>query len=196
MEPVAIHSEAVPDDSSALRWVTAAGTFGFVGAVERMPAVLQAVLDDGTLTRVEIEPTAVLTYLGDGRTWRAEGARVRESLIAALSQPHDWAPRSPSGGDDVLRMAVESVIAGDVGAYIRSHGGNVELVGIRDGDVEVRMGGACEHCPAFAFTLANRFETEVRARFPQVGTVTAHAADAEHSTSAWGRLGLSRSGRG
>lgn len=123
MNQVAIHPEVVPSDACALRWVTAAGIFRFVGEVECVPDALQFLINDGTLTRIEVEPTAVRTYLGAGRTWRIEGARVRTATVAALGEPGGWVPQQASDPDDVVGMAVAEVIAVDVGNYIRSHGG-------------------------------------------------------------------------
>jgi Fe-S cluster biogenesis protein NfuA len=169
--PVATHPEAVPGDDRALRWVTQAGLFEFIGEIAHAPDALQALVDDGTLVRVEVEPAAVLTSIGLGRTWRDEGARVRTAICTALETPLMWVARDPGELDDIVRMAVVDAIAGDSGKFIRSHGGEVELVSVHGGDVQVRLGGACEHCPAFAFTLSSRFEADVRARCPRVGKV-------------------------
>jgi len=71
------------------------------------------------------------------------------------------------------RMAVEQVIAGDVGDFVRGHGGRISLVGVDDGRVEVALGGACSHCPASELTLTERFEVVVRARCPEVREIVA-----------------------
>ena len=71
-------------------------------------------------------------------------------------------------------MAVEQVIAGDVGDYVRGHGGRITLLSAADGRVEVSLGGACSHCPASDVTLTARFESAVRARYPEVVAIVAH----------------------
>lgn len=169
---VPLHPEPVDGHPTAMRWVVSPGLLPFVGAVERVPDVLRALLDDGTLAPLEVEPTAVLTRLRPGRTWRREGARVRTALQGALALPEQWSPTVAVSPDDVLRAVVHEVIDGEVGAYVRSHGGRIELLDVRDGHVRVRLNGACTHCPAARLTLGERFETAVRARYPGLRSVS------------------------
>ncbi len=171
---VALHPETVPGDPQCLRWVVPVGTLVLVGAVRAAPAPLQQLLDDGTLAEVAVEPAGVRTRLGEGRSWRAEGGRVREALQPALSAPEQWTGVVPSTPDDALRMAVQQVIDGAVGDYVRSHGGAARLVEVRDGAVVLSLSGACDHCPASGLTLSGRFETAVRALHPALRSVTAH----------------------
>lgn len=185
---VPLHPEAVEDDGRELRWVLPAGTLGFVGDVARAPEPVQALLEDDTLERLRLEPDAVRTRLGAGRSWRTEGGRVRVALQSGLAVPDRWVPAGDASADAVLRMAVQQVIAGEVGDYIRSHGGSVELLGVGDGAVEVSLNGACAHCPASEFTLSERFEKAVRARYPTVTSITARTGEAAPSGRRW--LGL------
>ncbi|WP_148616450.1 NifU family protein [Nocardioides rubriscoriae] len=168
---MAIHPEPVAGDPTAVRWVMPAGTLPFVGAPAALPPELQTLVDDGTVTRVEVEPDAVRVAIAAGRSWRVVGGRVRSALVAALGDASAW--RGPGGADrdDVLRMAVEQVIAGDVGDYVRGHGGRISLLDVRGGRVEVALGGACAHCPSSDLTLTQRFEVAVRARCPDVTEV-------------------------
>lgn len=60
----------------------------------------------------------------------------------------------------------------DVKAYARSHGGDIELVGVSDdGDVTVRMAGACRGCPMSAVTLKMGIEGQLRLLVPGVKRV-------------------------
>ena len=170
---VPVHPETVAEDTRALRWRTPVGLLGFVGPVGTLPPALQALCDDGTVASISVEPAAVLIRLS-GEDWAAQGARVRTALQTALAAPGDWRPAAGGGSaDDVLRMAVGEVIAGEVGSYVRSHGGEVTLLGVQDGEVEVSLSGACRHCPASDITLTDRFEVALRELYPQVRTVTA-----------------------
>lgn len=153
-----------------------------MGEPSRVPQPVAALLADGTLERFWPTPTAVVTRLGVGRSWRVEGTRVREALQAALATPSGWGAPADASPDDALRMAVQDVIAGDVGAYVRSHGGEIELVAARDERVEVRLTGTCTHCPAADLTLSGRFETALRAVHPQLREVTAHVGGSQLST--------------
>lgn len=171
---VPVHPEAVADDDRALRWRTPVSALPFVGAVAAAPDDLGRLLLDGTLMSLCVEPAAVLTTLGPGHDWRTAGPRVRTAVQVALARSDEWTPGASAGtGDDVLRMAVEQVIAGEVGDYVRSHGGEVRLVSVLDGHVEVSLSGACSHCPASELTLTQRVEVAVRRLHPGLRRLSA-----------------------
>ena len=180
---LALHPESVDGRPDTLRWVTrAADALGFVGAPAAVPVPLAALLAGGgpsartspaVLSGVAVEPGAVLTTLAPGLAWRAEGARVRSALSLALAEPSGWAAPAGAGADDVLAAAVEQVIAGEVGEYVRSHGGAITLVRVAAGSAEVALSGACTHCPAAGLTLDRRVESAVRARYPALVSLTA-----------------------
>lgn len=58
--------------------------------------------------------------------------------------------------------------------YIHSHGGEVELLSVNDGVVNVRMSGACQGCAASAMTLQRGIEEALRAGYPGFREVVAH----------------------
>lgn len=57
--------------------------------------------------------------------------------------------------------------------YIRMHDGDVDLVGIHDGRVEIRMGGACVACPSLPATLKDGIERILVREVPGIRGVTA-----------------------
>jgi Fe-S cluster biogenesis protein NfuA/nitrite reductase/ring-hydroxylating ferredoxin subunit len=57
--------------------------------------------------------------------------------------------------------------------YIHSHGGDVELLSVEDGVVNVRMSGACQGCAASAMTLKRGIEDALRAGYPGFREVVA-----------------------
>jgi len=60
----------------------------------------------------------------------------------------------------------------DVQAYARTHGGAIELLGVtEEGDVTVRMTGACRGCPMSALTLKHGIETQLKELVPGVRKV-------------------------
>ena len=168
--PVPLHPEVVADDPAALRWVVPPGTLSVRGRVTRAPRGLASFVEAGVVEDLVAEATAVTIRLTDGHTWRQEGASIRTALGEALSSPEEWeASERPVVGDDAaLREAAEAVIAGEAGEYVRSHGGHIELAGVRDGCVEVRLTGACGHCPAAAATLRYRVEGALRRAAPHL----------------------------
>ncbi|GAA0904851.1 NifU family protein [Streptomyces thermoalcalitolerans] len=166
---VPIHPQRVPGEPGTLRWIVPAGILPGTGPPARVPAPLAALLADGTLDRITMEPAAVVTRLGAGRSWAQDGASVRTALHAALADPAGWVPAAgPDRFDDdaLLYAAAREVLAGAVGDFARSHGGTIELVGVRDGVVTVRLGGACHGCPASWLTLHQRLERQLRRRHP------------------------------
>lgn len=52
-------------------------------------------------------------------------------------------------------------------------GGNVELVGVNDGTVELRLTGACAGCPFSTMTLKMGIEKILKEEIPEVKEVVA-----------------------
>ncbi len=62
----------------------------------------------------------------------------------------------------------------DVQAYARSHGGEIELVGVNDeGDVTLRLHGSCRGCPMSSLTIRHGVEEQLRILVPGVRRVEA-----------------------
>jgi len=60
----------------------------------------------------------------------------------------------------------------DVQAYARSHGGSIELLQVsEEGDVTIRMAGACRGCPMSSLTLKHGIEEQLRLLVPGVRKV-------------------------
>ncbi len=55
--------------------------------------------------------------------------------------------------------------------YLRSHKGDVELVGVIDGVVTLRMQGSCHGCPSSAMTLKLAIEEAIYAAAPDVAAI-------------------------
>jgi Fe-S cluster biogenesis protein NfuA len=198
---IAMHAETITDEQSVvcpdvLRWVIPAGTLCCTGDIARAPGTLGALMKGGTLARISVEGSTVMTWLGAGHSWRDDGATVRTALHGALESPEDWEAVAPASAltrdqgpdaaldgraddgradgrradgrraDDELSEVARSVLSGRVGDIIRSHGGEAELVSVSDGVVAVRLRGACSGCPAAGFTLHARLERELRERYP------------------------------
>ena len=181
---IALHPEAVDGEPLEVRWVVPAGTLPFVGQALSVPEPLQMLVQSGVLTSIVIEPTAIRTRLAPDRDWRLSGSAVRDAVADAAAAPDEWVPRDGSGGDAVVRAAVEQVLAGEVGAYVRSHGGSLELEAVHEGVIKMRFAGACAHCPASDYTLTHRFEAAVRARCPHVVSIVTTRSAAAAPTGA------------
>ena len=71
-----------------------------------------------------------------------------------------------------MREKVEAVLDKIRPALI-SDGGNVELVDVNDGTVQVRLTGACDGCPMATMTLKMGIEQILRQEIPEVKEVVA-----------------------
>lgn len=73
--------------------------------------------------------------------------------------------------EDRVRGALE-----EVGPYLGSHGGGVELLGIEDGVVRLALQGTCDGCPSSAATLKLAIEDAIREAAPEVAGIEAEGA--------------------
>jgi Fe-S cluster biogenesis protein NfuA/nitrite reductase/ring-hydroxylating ferredoxin subunit len=61
----------------------------------------------------------------------------------------------------------------EVRPYLRSHGGNVEFLGVEEGVARLRMQGSCEGCPSSAMTLKLAIEEAVMKAAPDLEGIEA-----------------------
>lgn len=57
--------------------------------------------------------------------------------------------------------------------YLQADGGNIELVSVKDGVVEVRLTGACGGCPMSQVTMTQGVEKAIKKAVPEVKKVIA-----------------------
>lgn len=88
---------------------------------------------------------------------------LEDELIAHLLILHDLHPHD-------LTARVEQALD-EVRPYLRSHGGDAEVVNIEDGVVQIRMIGSCQGCPSSMVTLSQAVEEAVRRLAPEVERV-------------------------
>lgn len=69
----------------------------------------------------------------------------------------------------------------EVRPYIHSHGGRVDLLGVTDGVVELRMSGSCAGCAASAMTLRRGIEEALRQRYPGFREVVAEEVESDQA---------------
>ncbi|HDS45568.1 MAG TPA: NifU family protein [Methanomicrobia archaeon] len=70
---------------------------------------------------------------------------------------------------------VREVIEKEIKPLLMMEGGSIELVGVDDGIVKVKLQGACAGCPMSQYTLVNFVEATLRERIPEVkGVVRVH----------------------
>jgi Fe-S cluster biogenesis protein NfuA len=72
----------------------------------------------------------------------------------------------PLGVEERVLLALE-----DVRPYLRSHGGDVELIGIRDGVARLRLVGSCHGCPSASATMKQTVEEAIVGHAPDLDAV-------------------------
>lgn len=88
-----------------------------------------------------------------------------DDLVAHLLLLHGLHPEDAATR---VRRALD-----EVRPYLRSHGGDAELVGIEDGMVHLRLLGSCSGCPSSQVTLRTAVEEAVLRAAPEVHAVKA-----------------------
>jgi Fe-S cluster biogenesis protein NfuA len=72
----------------------------------------------------------------------------------------------PLGLETRARRALE-----DVRPHLRSHGGNVELLGVVDGIIRLRLQGNCHGCPSSSETLRKLIEQAIYQAAPDARAI-------------------------
>ena len=155
-----------------VQWVIPAEALPARGIVTSAPAELDELLANGTLAEIRAERGCVITRAQAAQDWQRIGPAVRTALTAALLDPACWqasdTDADPTHTDARIAAAARRLLDGDIGAYARTHGGEITLIGVRDGVAAIRLRGACRGCPASETTLRGRFEKRLREDCPEL----------------------------
>ena len=113
---------------------------------------------------------ALLDMYGEGlsRIVAACEVPVEDEVVAHLLFLHGLHP-----------VPVQQRVTGaldEVRPYLIAHGGGVELLGIDDGVVRLRLEGACNGCPSSALTLTTAVEDAIMRAAPDVERIVAEGA--------------------
>ncbi len=113
---------------------------------------------------------ALLAMYGEGlaKIVAAGSVPVEDELVAHLLLLHGLHP-----------VPVEERVTGaldSVRPYLAAHGGGVELLGVEDGVVRLRLEGACHGCPSSSLTLRAAVEEAVVKAAPDVERIDAEGA--------------------
>ncbi len=74
--------------------------------------------------------------------------------------------------NNMLRKKVEAVLE-KIREGLKSEGGDIELVDVKDGTVYVKLKGACEGCPMSMLTMKNWVEVTIKKELPEISQVKA-----------------------
>lgn len=93
-----------------------------------------------------------------------EDARISsDPKVAPLLLLHGLHP-------EALQKRVERALE-KVRPYLESHGGSVELVGIEEGRVRLRLQGSCNGCPSSSATIRGAIEEAIVAAAPDAAGI-------------------------
>lgn len=103
----------------------------------------------------------------------ADGSLARElaadELVAHLLLLHGLHPVP-------LEERVRGALA-EVRPYLESHGGDVQLVGVQEGVVRLRLEGSCSGCPSSTMTLKLAIEDAIHKAAPDVERIDADGVE-------------------
>jgi Fe-S cluster biogenesis protein NfuA len=126
----------------------------------RLQQIVQAVLElHGTALAQLLEHVAQAGEAGRGIL----DACARDDVVSGLLLLHGL---HPLDAETRVRQALDGVRP-----YLRSHGGSVELLEVRDGVVRLRLEGSCHHCPSSSVTMQQTVEEAIYNKAPEVTAV-------------------------
>jgi Fe-S cluster biogenesis protein NfuA len=147
-----------------------------VAEIEALLDRLDALPDPAARETATATVQALVALYGEGlgrvveRVGPAQArALADDELVAHLLLLHGLHPLP-------VEQRVRAALDG-VRPYLESHGGDVELLGVADGVVRLRLQGSCEGCPASAMTLKLAIEEAVLSAAPDVDAVEAEGVD-------------------
>lgn len=97
---------------------------------------------------------------------------LQDDLVAIMFLLHSLHP------DDMETRVKRGIEA--VRPYLKSHGGDCELVSVRDGIVRLRLHGTCGSCPSSSLTMKNAVQEALYDAAPDIVEITTENAAAEH----------------
>jgi Fe-S cluster biogenesis protein NfuA len=98
---------------------------------------------------------------------------LQDDLVSSMFLLHSLHP------DDIETRVLRGIEA--VRPYLKSHGGDCELVAVNDGIVRLRLHGTCGSCPSSSLTLKNAVEEALYEAAPDIKEIVAENAAADHA---------------
>ena len=144
-----------------------------VARIEGLLEEIESLPDPGAREKATEVVAALLDLYGEGLARiveRVDGAVLcDDELVSQLLILHGLHPIP-------LEPRVRSALD-DVRPYLESHGGDVEVLGIENGIVGLRMEGSCNGCPSSSVTLKLAIEEAIYKRAPDVEGIEAQGAE-------------------
>jgi Fe-S cluster biogenesis protein NfuA len=161
-----------------------------VARLEALLERIEALPDGGARSTATETIQALLDLYGEGL------ARIME-YVAGQDGPGGGALLERFAGDELVshllllhglhpvdvevrvRRALE-----EVRPYLRSHGGDVEMLGVEGGVAHVRLKGSCNGCPGSTLTLKTAIEEAIQKAAPDLDGIAAEGVSEAPSVPA------------
>jgi Fe-S cluster biogenesis protein NfuA len=79
--------------------------------------------------------------------------------------------KQPTRPDDEIKQIIDELFSEQINPAIASHGGHVECMAVKDGNVHLKLSGGCQGCAASSQTLKFGIERAIRDKVPEVGEI-------------------------
>lgn len=172
--------QSIFEGSSLCRNVSAAKGSPLFERLFALPGVAQVWVSGDRVTVACEEP----------QPWDVAAKSFAQAIRAALADGRPLVGADLPHASMELLDRVRTALSSDVNPGLAKHGGQAELVGIRDGVAEIRLTGGCQGCGAAKMTLSYGIEQTLRTKIPElmgVRDVTDHAAGAKPYFSSTGQ---------
>jgi Fe-S cluster biogenesis protein NfuA len=144
-----------------------AGGSPLVERLFALPGVTNVFVTENVVT-VGKEPSASWSGLS-----AAIGTAIRTQLLTGIPAILESSHHASAGRltDSEIRAVVQELLDREVNRSIASHGGQISIVDVQNGNLFIAMGGGCQGCAASQVTLRQGFELMVRRVAPSVGDI-------------------------
>lgn len=184
---------------------------------------MSVIEDDGFRRRIERIETLVhaIEQSGDGAT-RNSARELMQAVLdlhgAGLARVLDCLGKAGEAGGAILESLAQDDLVGSllllhglhpldletrvqqaldtVRPYLRSHGGEVALLGVAGGVVRLRMQGSCHGCPSSATTMKHSIEEAIAAAAPDATAIEVEGVVEPAAAPSSGFVAIERLGVG
>lgn len=143
----------------------------------------QRLLEPGKLEAVLLqENTITLLKPLDGVPWADVTPGVEVIVREHFEQQDkvfDGSDRDMTSDEEALAQRVQQVLDTEINPMVASHGGVIQVLGVKGSALYVHMGGGCQGCAMSTATLKQGVEQVVQRNFAEIDTIldtTDHAA--------------------
>ncbi|MEQ8763999.1 MAG: NifU family protein [Planctomycetota bacterium] len=171
-----IAANAEPDDQAKpIRVRAQKGPSGLRYSLDFDAATQDDHLIDLERIRVAVDPQSAELLEGAKIHFVEKGPRA--GGFQFLLPPKEDAPKPPppeptEDTDHALLGRAQEVFEEHINPAVAAHGGFIQLVNVVGDELFIRMGGGCQGCASSTATLRQGVETLVKAKLPEVATIT------------------------